>query len=140
MNFLCQLFLKATKHVITAPPKILFNAFFSIGIFPDLFQIAKVSPVFKKLQTSLNNYRLISVLLIFNQLLEKLMHKRIFEFLEKEKTIYWKLLGLREYHSTDHANLGIIDLMQPAIDCQEFPCSIVLDFSEASDTLLIVIS
>ena len=119
--FLCQPFLKATKHVITAPPKIIFNASFSTGIFPDLFQIAKVSPVFKKLQTSLNNYRPISVFLIFNQLLEKLMHKRIFEFLEKKKAIYWKLFGLRANHSTDHAILGIIDLMQHAIDCQEFP-------------------
>ena len=63
------------------------------------------------------------------------MHKRILEFLEKKKAIYWKLFGLRANHSTDHAILGIIDLMQHAIDCQEFPFSIVLDFSEAFDIL-----
>ena len=39
------------------------------------------------------------------------MHKRILEFLEKKKAIYWKLFGLRANHSTDHAILGIIDLM-----------------------------
>ena len=55
--------LKATKHVISAPLEIIVNASYSIGIVPDLFKIAKVTPVFKKgVQTSLNNYRLISIL------------------------------------------------------------------------------
>ena len=40
--------LKATKHVISAPLEIIFNASFSTGIVPDLFKIAKVTPVFKK--------------------------------------------------------------------------------------------
>ena len=63
--------LKATKHVISAPLEIILNASFSTGIVPDLFKIAKVTPVFKKGgQTSLNNYRPISVLSIFNKLLE----------------------------------------------------------------------
>ena len=45
--------LKATKHVISAPLGIIFDASFSTGIVPDLFKIAKVTPVFKKgVQTS----------------------------------------------------------------------------------------
>ena len=48
---------------------IIFNVFFSTGIVPDLFKS--------------NNYRPISILSIFNKLLEKLMHKRMLEFLEK---------------------------------------------------------
>ena len=79
--------LKATKHVLSAPLEIIFNASFSTGIVPNLFKIAKVTPVFQKgVQTSLNNYRPISVLSIFNKLLEKLMHKRILELLEKKKS------------------------------------------------------
>lgn len=73
--------LKATKHVISAPLEIIVNASFSTGIVPDLFKIAKVTPVFKKnVQTSLNNYRLISILYLFHKLLEKLMHKKIYNF------------------------------------------------------------
>ena len=95
--------------------KFIFNASFSTGIVPDLFKIAKVTPVFKKgVQTSLNNYRPISILSIFNKLLEKLMHKRILEFLENKKVIYCKQFGFRAKHSTDHAILSIIDLIRHA--------------------------
>ena len=77
--------LKATKHVISAPLEIIFNASFSTGIIPNLFKIAQVTPVFKEGgQTSLNNYRPISVLSIFNKLLEKLTHKRILQFLDRK--------------------------------------------------------
>ena len=38
-------------------------------------------------------------------------------------------------HSTDHAIVNIIDLIQHAIDCQEFSWSVFLDFSKAFDTV-----
>ena len=78
--------LKANKHVLSAPLEIIVNASYSIGIVPDLFKIAKVTPVFKKgVQTSLNNYRLISILYLFSKLLEKLMHKKILNFWRRKK-------------------------------------------------------
>ena len=111
--------LKATKHVISAPLEIIVNASYSIGIVPDLFKIAKVTPVFKKgVQTGLNNYCPISILYIFNKLLETLMHKQIFEVLEEKKVIYCKQFGFRANHSTDHAIVSIIDLIQHTIECQ----------------------
>ena len=59
------------------PLEIIFNDSFSIGIVPDLFEIAKVTPVFKKgMQPSLHNYRPISIRSIFNKLLEKLIYKK----------------------------------------------------------------
>ena len=103
----------------------------------DLFWLG-VSPLHNDCeweQTSLNNCRPISILSIFNKLLEKLMHKRLLEFLEKSKAIYCKQFGFRAKHSTDHAIPSIIDLIQHAIDCQEFSCGIFLDFSKAFDTV-----
>ena len=38
-------------------------------------------------------------------------------------------------HSTDHAIVSIIDLIQHAIDCEEFSRSIFLDFSKAFDNV-----
>ena len=72
----------------TKPLEIIFNASFSTGIVPDLFKIALVTPIFKKgVQTSLNNYHPISVLSISNKLLEKVVHKRILEFLKKKSNL-----------------------------------------------------
>ena len=63
------------------------------------------------------------------------MHKRILDFLEKKKVIYCKQFGFRAKHSTHHAILSIIDLIQRAIDCHEFSCGIFLDFSKAFDSV-----
>ena len=96
--------LKITKQVISTPLEIIFNVSFSTGIVSDLFKIAKITPVFKKgEQASLNNYHPISTLSIFNKLLEKQMHKRILDFLDKNKLIYCEQFGFCANHSTDHA-------------------------------------
>ena len=63
------------------------------------------------MQTSLHNYSPISIPSIFNKLLEKLMHKRMLESLEKKKVIYCKQSGFCVKHSMDHAILSIIDLI-----------------------------
>ena len=87
-----------------------------------------------KSPTALCNYRPISLLSIFNKLLEKFMYKRL-DFLEKKKVLFKKQFGFRENHSTDHAILNIIHNIQLAIDEQDFSCGIFLDFSKAFDTV-----
>ena len=78
--------LKILKTVISKPLEVLFNASFETGIVPDSFKLANVVPVYKKgSQTSLSNYRPISLLSVFDKLLEKLMCNRLVNFLEKKK-------------------------------------------------------
>ena len=63
--------LKVLKHMISKPLEILFNVSFSCAIVPSNLKIARVIPVLKKEQpTSLNNYSTISLLSVFNKLLE----------------------------------------------------------------------
>ena len=70
--------LKLLKSVIATPLETIFNESILTGIVPERFKLAKVIPVFKKgLSTNLNNYRPISLLSIFNKLLEKLMFNRL---------------------------------------------------------------
>ena len=80
--------LKIIRHVVSRPLEAIFNLSFSTGIVPSSLKIAKVIPVFKKGScTPLNNCRPISLLSLFNKLLEKLMYKRIFNYLDK-KNLY----------------------------------------------------
>ena len=76
--------LKILSAVIGKPLEILFNASFSTGIVPSSLKLANVIPVYKKdSQFCLCNYRPISLLSIFNKLLEKLICFRLLDFLEK---------------------------------------------------------
>jgi hypothetical protein len=85
--------LKIIKYVISKPLEILFNISFSLGEVPSSFKIAKIIPVHKGgSQSCLNNYRPISLLSIFNKLLEKLMYNRLIDFLDKRNMLYKKQL------------------------------------------------
>ena len=113
--------LKILKTVISKPLAMLFNASFSAGIVPAKFKIANVVPVYKKdSKTCLSNYRPISLLSIFNKLLEKLMYNRLLHFLEMKNIFYDKQFGFLAKRSTDQAVLSIIDKIQKAIDEQFF--------------------
>ena len=102
--------LKILKTVISKPLEVLFNASFETGIVPDSFKLANAIPVYKKgSQNCLSNYRPISLLSVFNKLLEKLMCNRLVDFLEKKKVFFDNQFGFRAKHSTDYAILSIVD-------------------------------
>ena len=65
--------LKLLKTVISKALATLFNVSFSLGIVPSTLKAANIIPTHKKdSRVTLSNYRPISLLSIFNKLLEKL--------------------------------------------------------------------
>ena len=107
--------LKMLKAYVSKPLEIVFNASFSTGVVPSDFKIANIVPVFKKgSQSSLCNYRPISLISVFSKLLEKLVYNRLIKFLEKNKVLFENQYGFRTKHSIDHAILYVIDKTQKA--------------------------
>jgi retron-type reverse transcriptase len=103
------------------------------GIVPIDFKLANIIPVYKTgSQTYLGNYRPISLLSIFNKILEKLMYNRLLHFLDRNDIFFEKQFGFHSGHSID---LWIIDKIQKAIDDRSTSCGIFLDFSKAFDTV-----
>ena len=101
-----------------------------------MLKIAKVLPIFKKgSKSSVSNYRPISVLSCINKIFEKLLAKRIYSFLEKQKILYEFQYGFRTGHSTTHALIEITDRIKLAINNNELMCGIFLDLSKAFDTV-----
>ena len=93
-------------------------------------------PVFKKgSETSPNNYRPISLLSIFNRILERLMYKRLVNFIDKYNILFNKQFGFRSGHSTDHAILCILDKMQSSVESGLFSCGVFLDLRKVFDTV-----
>ena len=80
---------------------------------PDNFKVVKVIPIHKKgPHTSLGNNRPISLLSIFNLILEKLISKRLMKFIETQNILYTKQFGFRQNYSTTEALLSITNKIQ----------------------------
>lgn len=62
-------------------------------------KIAKIIPLFKSgTRQQINNYRSISLLPSFSKLLEKLIHKLLYSFLQMHDILYKQKYGFRRRH------------------------------------------
>ena len=96
--------LKLINHLISDTLCKIFNMFITSGKHPDRLKLAHCLPIFKKGSRLLvSNYRPISLLSNLNKILEKIMHKRIYAFLEKYEILYELQFGFRAGYSTSHA-------------------------------------
>ena len=75
----------------------LFNLSFSRGVFPLILKTSNVIHVYKKdSELKCSNYRPTSLLPNIDKLLERLMYKRLYNFLELNSVIYDLQLGFRQ--------------------------------------------
>jgi hypothetical protein len=121
---------------LNEPLEYLINILFSNGIVPNDFKIGNVIPIYKKGSLSCTcDYRPISLLSIFDKLLEKLMYKRLLNILGKNRVLFERQVGFRTRYSTEYAILSIVNKVQKAIDNRNYSCGIFLDFNKAFDTV-----
>ena len=75
--------LKKASVVLSPYPKIAFKKSINAGMFSQSMKIAKVIPIFKDGETNLVSiYRPISILGNLSKLFEKVIHKRLMNYLE----------------------------------------------------------
>ena len=128
--------LKEVSDIVVDPLAYIFNLSFATGIVPDLLKIAKVIPIYKKGERNLpSNYRPISLLSIFDKILEKLMYKRLSNYLETNKILYKYQFGFRKNHSTSQAVMEVLDKIYQYCDNREVIMGIYLDLQKAFDTV-----
>ena len=90
--------------------KYLFDSSLQTRVFPDLIEIAIVSPVFKTGDTAdISNYRPISVLPCFSKILERVMYSRLYKYLTDQKILHPQQFGLKKGHSTEQATAQFAD-------------------------------
>ena len=124
------------KNEISKQLADLFNLSFITGIFLSVLKTAKVVPVFKK-NSKLNysNYRPISLLSNIEKILEKLMYKRLYTFLDYNNIIYDLQFGFRQQYSTSHALINITENIRKALDDGNVGCGVFVDLQKAFDTI-----
>ncbi len=128
--------LKLVADLIVIPLCHIINLSFSTGVFPDVLKVAKVIVLHKGGSTQdVNNYRPISLLSIFDKIIEKLMHKRLYDFLELHNVLFMNQFGFRQKHSTAHSLIDITEQIKESIDKGKFGCGIFIDLKKAFDTV-----
>ena len=128
--------LKYAVEYICQPLAMIFNASLEKGIFPDMWKLARITPIYKSGQKSdLSNYRPISVLSVLSRLLEKLAHDQLYDFcrtndsFSKNQFAFWKL------HRTITSTLNIMETWYKNIDERKLNASVFLDLKKAFDTV-----
>jgi len=128
--------LKAAKCSLSLPLAQLINRSFKTGKYPSKLKKSKITAIFKSDDdTDPTNYRPISLLSIFNRIFEKMVYKRLIQFIEKENLLYHGQYGFRSNHSTEHAIQDILNNIQLNMDRKQYTCAIFIDLMKAFDTV-----
>lgn len=127
---------KTYHKYLLEPLTYLYNLSLEKGVFPNIFKIAIVTPIYKageKDQAS--NYRPISVLSILSKILEKIVNKRLMTYLEKNNLISVNQYGFRNNRSTNDAVLKLSSIVTSHLDKERKSIGLFLDLQKAFDTV-----
>jgi hypothetical protein len=132
--------IKTIRKSIVIPLTHIFNISLSSGVFPEIWKVAIVSPIFKNGEkNNPNNYRPISLLIIFSKLLEKIVNKRVTTFLKHNNLISDRQFGFRQGKSTEDAVLLLCNTVSGALDANKRCIGVFLDLTKAFDTVSVPI-
>ena len=125
----------SAQPLIAEPLTILFNKSLENGVFPDVWKVAHVIPIYKQKgnRSSCKNYRPISLLSCVGKILEKCVQKHLVKFLKDHNIITPSQSGFTNGDSTIYQLLNIYDDILNALD-KDIPTQVVFfDISKAFD-------
>ena len=114
----------------------LFNLSVKTGVFPDDMKVAEVIPIFKQgSKINCSYYRPISLLSSFSEIFEKIVYKRVYNYLLKFKLLSPNQFGFQCGVSTSHAISAVYEDLLNNADKKYYSCCLFLDLSKAFDTV-----
>ena len=75
------------------------------------------------------------MLSIFDKIIEKLMHKRMYEFLQEHNILFQNQFGFCKNNSTTFALIEITEKIKETIDNKKYGCGLFIDLRIAFDTV-----
>ena len=131
-----NILLKRISDGILLPLTEIMNKSLKEGIFPEKMKHVDVCPLYKsKDRLDKNNYRPISLLITLSKLLEKLVHKRTYNYLEKTGQIFASQYGFRTKHSCEQAVSELLSEIVKGHENNKSTAAVFLDLSKVFDTL-----
>ena len=128
--------IKDAVDLISKPLTLIFNSSLWKGIFPDVWKLARVTPIFKSGSKSVaNNYRPISVISVFSRILERIVHDQVYEYLKVNKVLTMSQSAFQKLCSTITSLIDSTDYWYENIDHKQLNLAIFLDLKKAFDTV-----
>ena len=128
--------LKKLCMSISYPLEIIFNQSIPQGVFPSLMKIAEVIPPYKgKDHEEIINYRPISLLTTISKLLEKIVYKRVYSFLDHYDVLYQSQYGFCNKRSCSQAIAELTGKLLQNKEAGLHSTSVFLDLSKVFDML-----
>ena len=126
--------LKELSRPLSSPLCELFNFSVSSGKVPDIWKQANITPIFKKDDASdPSNYRPFSLLSCIEKVLEKLVHKYVFNFIRDNAVITAMQSGFMPGDSTVNQLVDVYNTFCKALDEGKEVRAIFCDISKAFD-------
>ena len=113
---------------ISYPLASIYNSSINNGVFPEVWKVAKVTPIYASIaKTDVNNYRPISVISVLSRMLKRISHDQLFEFLQTNNTLIDNQVTFRKLYSTMTSLITSTDCWYENIDCSKINFTIFLD-------------
>ena len=134
-NLSCEILRDAFMIIPTKLCK-LFNVSIDTAIIPPDWKIAKVTPLPKAGNSNLvSNYRPISLLPLLSKLIEKIIHKRIYTYLDNYSLLDHRQGGFRPKYSTAKTCSHFVNDLYTAMNNNKFTIAVFIDAMKAFDTV-----
>lgn len=114
----------------------LFNQCIEKGIFPQKWKVAMVTPIPKgSKKPTVENIRPISLLPCPGKILENIIHKRLYTYLESNELLCREQSGFRRNHGTHNPIIDLTDYINKQFNDGGFVVCIFVDLAKAFNSL-----
>lgn len=128
--------LKFLSKDLSHPLSHLINQMFRTGVYPDNFKTAIVVPINKSgKKNDIKDYRPVSILTSFNKVTEKIIYRRIMNFISQNKLLYERQYGFREKSNTEVAAIELINDIRHSLDGKKKVSLVFMDVKKAFDSV-----
>ena len=127
-------FLKEGAHILSQPLSVLFNRSLSQGYFPSQWKDGYLTPIHKKDDKSLpSNYRPISLLDPIGKVMERCVHKHLYNYISENQLLTPFQSGFVPGDSTTNQLLHTYHTFCEAVDSGKEVRAVFCDISKAFD-------
>ena len=131
---------KSIYSIVSYPLSKIINVSFQSGIFPDIFKIARLTPIFKVGdKEDISNYRPISSLHYISKIFERCVKNRLISFCAKFNIVSTQQFGFLKGKSTADALIDFSEFNYDALDAKKHCANVLIDLKKAFDRVYLIL-